>query len=112
MEIQDQAVAALLGRRDEQAFEQVFKTQFKSLHAYALAILKDPDEAEEIVQQVFFKLWDRSQLDSFSGSLSAYLYRAVHNDCLNYLKHEKVKARHQLHVAYSIKNEHHAPKET
>lgn len=105
MEIPDQAVGALLARKDGQAFEQVFKTHFKNLHAYAFSMIKDPDEAEEIVQQVFFKLWDRSDSLSFAGSLTAYLYRAVHNESLNYLKHEKVKARHQLHVAYSMKQE-------
>lgn len=110
MEIPDQAVGALLARRDEQAFEQVFKTHFKSLHAYAFTILKDEAEAEEMVQQVFFKLWDRSASLSFSGSLTAYLYRAVHNESLNYLKHQKVKARHQLHVAYSMKQEQQAQK--
>ena len=35
---------------------------------------------------------------------SGHLYRAVHNESLNFLKHQKVKAGHQLHVAYSMKN--------
>ncbi|HET6994242.1 MAG TPA: RNA polymerase sigma-70 factor, partial [Chitinophagaceae bacterium] len=70
----------------------------------AFTMLKDEAEAEEMVQQVFFKLWERSEHLSFSGSLAAYLYRAVHNESLNFLKHQKVKASHQLHVAYSMKN--------
>jgi RNA polymerase sigma-70 factor, ECF subfamily len=105
MELQDQSMAALLAQRDELAFEQVFKTHFKNLHAYAFTIVRDEDEAEEMVQQVFFKLWERADHLSFSGSLAAYLYRAVHNESLNYLKHQKVRSRHRLHVAYSMKNE-------
>ena len=97
-------MASLLSKRDEAAFEQVFKTHYKNLHAYAFSILKDEDEAEEMVQQVFFKLWERSEHLSFSGPVAAYLYRAVHNESLNFLKHQKVKAGHQLHVAYSMKN--------
>jgi len=104
MEFQDEQMASLLSKRDEAAFEQVFKTHYKKLHAYAFSILKDEDEAEEMVQQVFFKLWERSEHLSFSGPLAAYLYRAVHNESLNFLKHQKVKAGHQLHVAYSMKN--------
>jgi RNA polymerase sigma-70 factor (ECF subfamily) len=104
MEFQDEQMALLLGKRDEAAFEQVFKTHYKNLHAYAFTILKDEDEAEEMVQQVFFKLWERSEHLSFSGSIAAYLYRAVHNESLNFIKHQKVKAGHQLHVAYSMKN--------
>ena len=101
----DYTISALLAKKDESAFEQVFKTHFKSLHAYAFTILKDEAEAEEMVQQVFFKLWDRAENLSFTGSVAAYLYRAVHNESLNYLKHQKVKTSHQLHVAYSMKNQ-------
>ena len=102
-EPQQQNFALLLSKKDEAAFEQVFKAHYKSLHAYAFTILKDEDEAAETVQQVFYKIWDRSDLLSFSGSLTAYLYRAVHNESLNFIKHQKVKAAHQLHVAHSMK---------
>jgi RNA polymerase sigma-70 factor (ECF subfamily) len=104
MELQDQAITSLLAKRDESAFEQVFKTHFKNLHAYAMTLLRDEDEAEEMVQQVFFKLWDRAENLHFSGSVAAYLYRAVHNESLNYLKHQKVRSEHQLHVVHSMKN--------
>jgi RNA polymerase sigma-70 factor (ECF subfamily) len=105
MDLQNETITALLAKRDESTFEQVFKTHFKSLHAYAFTILKDPDEAEEVVQQVFFRLWERSENLSIEGPVAAYLYRAVHNESLNLLKHEKVKSTHRLHVAYSMKNE-------
>jgi RNA polymerase sigma-70 factor (ECF subfamily) len=86
-------------------FEQIFKTHFKNLHAYAFTILRDEATAEEMVQQVFFKLWERAENFSFSGSLASYLYRAVHNESLNHIKHEKVKASHRLHVVYRMKNQ-------
>ena len=105
MELENESIGTLLAQKDETAFEQVFKTHFKRLHAYAFTILRDEVEAEEIVQQVFFKLWERNENLSLSGSVSAYLYRAVHNESLNYLKHQKVRSNHQLHVAYNMKNE-------
>ena len=105
MEVQNETITALLAKRDEFAFEQVFKSHFKNLHAYAFTILKDEDEAEEMVQNVFFKLWDRNETISITGSITAYLYRAVHNESLNYIKHQKVRSKHSLHVAYSMKNE-------
>lgn len=110
METDDQSISILLAKKDEAAFEQVFKTYFKNLHAYACTILKNEDEAEEMVQQIFFKLWDRADNLSFNGPIAAYLYRAIHNECLNYLKHQKVRSNHQLYVAHSMKNQsEHAP---
>jgi RNA polymerase sigma-70 factor (ECF subfamily) len=105
MELEDQAIVTLLAEKDETAFELVFKSHFKRLHAYAFTILRDETEAEDIVQQVFYKLWERQENLSVTGSVSAYLYRAVHNESLNYLKHQKVKTNHKLHVAYSMKNQ-------
>jgi RNA polymerase sigma-70 factor, ECF subfamily len=105
MELHDPTILAGLANREAAAFEQVFKTHFKNLHAYAFTMLKNEMEAEEAVQQVFLKLWERSGQLNITGSVPAYLYRAVHNQCLNQLKHEKIKARHQLYVAHSTKQE-------
>ncbi|HEY5967750.1 MAG TPA: RNA polymerase sigma-70 factor [Chitinophagaceae bacterium] len=105
MELENESIGTLLAQRDEAAFEQMFKTHFKRLHAYAFTILRDEIQAEEMVQQVFFKLWERNENLSLTGSVSSYLYRAVHNESLNYIKHQKVRSNHQLNVAYRMKNE-------
>lgn len=82
-------------------FEQVFKEHFKRLHAYASTILKDADDAEEMVQNVFFKLWEKREKLEELQSVAAYLYRAVHNECMNFLKHEKVKAAYEAHAVHN-----------
>jgi RNA polymerase sigma-70 factor (ECF subfamily) len=109
MEFQDQQIASRLVKRDEAAFEQVFITHYNILYAYAFTILKDEIQAEETVQQVFYNLWERSDRLSISGPIAAYLYRAVHNESLNFIKHQKVKEGHRLHVAYSMKNKSDSP---
>lgn len=81
-------------------FEQVFKDHFKDLHSYACSILKASDDAEEIVQNVFFKLWEKKEKIPTLNSIPAYLYRSVHNECLNHIKHNKVKAEHQRHTLH------------
>ena len=88
----------LLAAGDAQVFEQVFKTHFKSLHAYACTLLDSEAVAEEMVQQVFYKLWERKEQVVVHTSVKAYLYRSVHNESLNYLKHQKVKSTHQTYV--------------
>jgi RNA polymerase sigma-70 factor (ECF subfamily) len=79
-------------------FEQVFKTHFKSLHAYACTITRDPVAGEEIVQNIFVKLWEKREEIEIRGNVSVYLYRAVHNESLNHLKHLKVRAAYQTHT--------------
>jgi RNA polymerase sigma-70 factor, ECF subfamily len=91
MELNDTHFIELLAKKDESAFEKVFKGNFKKLQSYAITIVGDENVAEEMVQNVFFKLWDRSEKINIQSSIAAYLYRAVYNESCNYLKHQKVK---------------------
>lgn len=91
----------LPGIHVEAAFEQLFKMYFKSLHAYACTILKDAATAEEMVQNVFFKLWEKKEQIAVQQSLNAYLYKTVYYECLNYIKHSKVRAAYK---SYTLNN--------
>jgi len=78
-------------------FEQLFRDSFERLHSYACTIIKDSAAAEEIVQQVFCKLWeikDRVELGAFAN---AYLYKAVYCESINYLKHDKIKRNYKAY---------------
>jgi RNA polymerase sigma-70 factor (ECF subfamily) len=92
-------------QKSEQEFEQLFKEHFKSLYAYAFTILKNEAIAEETVQHVFYKIWEKKVPDTIQTSLKAYLYKAVYHESLNYLKHQKIKARYRLHVMHESKHE-------
>ena len=85
-------------------FEDVFRSHFKCLHSYACSIVKNEAAAEEIVQNVFFKLWEKKEQINISVSITAYLYRAVYNDSINFLKHSKVRADYQAHAVSSNKD--------
>jgi len=84
----------------EANFEQAFKLHFKSLHAYACTMLRDAVAAEEIVQTIFVRLWEKRTDLTIREKLSSYLYQAVHNESLNYLKQLKRKSAYQSHVMH------------
>lgn len=87
-----------LSNGDERAFEQLFRAFYAPLCGYANKLLKSSDDAEEVVQAVFFKLWERRADLQIETSFKAYIYRAVHNACLNQIKHEQVKQQHAAYV--------------
>jgi RNA polymerase sigma-70 factor, ECF subfamily len=87
-----------------QIIEDAFKAHFKGLHGYAQAIVKDELMAEEMVQNVFFKLWKNKDSITITESTAAYLYRSVYNESMNYLKHLKVKKTFQAHAARTMEN--------
>jgi RNA polymerase sigma-70 factor, ECF subfamily len=102
MALNESHITELLARKSEAAFEQVFKEHFKNLHSYACTIVRDEPAAEGIVQNVFLKLWDRGDSFNIQSSVAAYLYRAVYNESLNYLKHQKVKQSYVKYAQHSM----------
>jgi len=86
-----------------QVFEEVFRSRFNNLLRYAAGILQDVATAEEMVQQVFCRLWEKNHLLNNVQSIDAYLYRSVHNQCLNYLKHTKTRDKHHSRIRSSGK---------
>jgi RNA polymerase sigma-70 factor, ECF subfamily len=78
---------------DRAVFEQLFRSYCAPLTSYARFILKDAFVAEEIVQEVFLKLWENHDTIMIGISAKAYLYRAVHNHCVNYIKNARVNSR-------------------
>ena len=85
----------------EARFEAAFKEHYPRLHGYATSIVTDAAVAEDVVQQVFVRLWEKNRELSMTESVAAYLYRAVHNESLNWLKHLKVRAAHQAHTHHT-----------
>lgn len=83
-------------------FKQVFDSCYEGLCRYAFSILRDADEAEDVVQSMFVKLWERRQELDIRHALKSYLFRAVYNQCMNHLDHKSVKSKYQ---SYSLRNE-------
>lgn len=94
---------------DDMAFEKLFKVHYKELHAYANTMLRDSDTAEEIVQTMFLRFWEKRNLLTVQTSIKAYLYKCVYHDSLNYIKHEQVKRKYQDFASYALHNQHEAP---
>jgi RNA polymerase sigma-70 factor (ECF subfamily) len=65
-------------------FEVSFKEYYAPLCRYAYSFILDQDESEDLVQDIFLKICDKSP--SIESSLSSYLYRAVKNACINQMK--------------------------
>lgn len=77
---------------DELAFKQIFKLFYTGLLQFSTSMIKAKEVAEEVIEDVFVKLWNnRREMDSI-GNLQVYLYVAVKHQSLNYIKRQSGKA--------------------
>ena len=71
---------------DRVAFKALFRLHYRPLCAFAMGYLKNGDQAEDLVQDLFFRLWLDREKVNITTSVKAYLYASVRNRCLNAVK--------------------------
>ena len=106
-------LAQALQRGEAAAFDAVFHRWYAPLCHYACRLTEgDMDEAEDLVQQAFVKLWESHTRLDVAWSLKAYLYRSVHNACLNRLRSLKVRSKYLDFNAHQTATMHTPPDDT
>lgn len=97
--IRDAEIIRRIRLGDKGQFESLFRSSYVSLVRYARTIVKDHDTSEEIVQDLFFTLWQDKEKISIKSSLNGYLFRAVHNRCLHWIEHNRIVEKHATEMA-------------
>ncbi len=82
---------------DRKIFEEIFNTWYEPLSRYCIIRTGNQEEAEEIVQDIFVKLWIKREELTITTSLKSYLYRMALNKIINHQEHLKVRLSHQEH---------------
>lgn len=78
---------------DQTAFEILFRFYYPGLVVFAAQITLDKDEATEIVQDFFVRLWEKRTSIKESSSLKPYFFTSVKNRSFNYLKKTEAHAQ-------------------
>ncbi|MBO0331236.1 RNA polymerase sigma factor [[Muricauda] lutisoli] len=89
---------------EQKTYNQIFRAHYEAVTRFVYYKCGDLQQAEDIVQDVFVKLWKLCSTVSFS-KVKAYLYRAANNSFLNEMAHEKIVLKHLQKTAPSVDNE-------
>jgi RNA polymerase sigma-70 factor, ECF subfamily len=91
LNLAEQYIIESIKKGDKKSYEFLFKSYYSDLCKYARNIVHNEATAEDLVMDVFVKIWESESLLTISFSLSGYLYQSVHNHCFNYLtrKHKR-----------------------
>ncbi|PWL30792.1 RNA polymerase sigma-70 factor [uncultured Roseivirga sp.] len=95
---QDVALQQRLSRGDETAFQETFELYFKVLVLFATKFSLDKEAAEDLVQDVFVKLYEQRDRLQFHSSLKAFLYQSVRNRCIDLIRSTKTREKHHVEI--------------
>jgi len=103
---------ALLVKDDEQAFHWLFDKYRNKVYRIAMLYVKSPEIAEDIVQDIFIKLWSQRKNLSEIVSLESWIHKMTQNHTINSLKklaynwQESQKWIHTVNKAENITADH------
>lgn len=82
----DEKTVLKIKQGDIAAFNLLFQSIYLPLYIHCRKFIPDPEEAKDLLQNVFLRFWEKREEIDIQTSINAYLYRAVQNECLNYLR--------------------------
>ena len=86
MEQSDQTLICEVVKRDIVAFEKLFSRHSASVHQHILNIVRVESAAEDLVQEVFLRVWTRAEQWNGQGEFKSWLFRIATNLALNHLR--------------------------
>lgn len=98
-------LAVQLANGDHGAFSEIYDRHWKSLYIYARSILKDSDEASDVVQDIFTTLWNRSPHLQINTGLKAYLLTATRHQALRMIYKSSRANEYVTELAQSFSEE-------
>ncbi len=83
-----------VGKKNEQAFGQLYDAYSKVLFNTILLVVHERDEAEELLQDVFVQIWEKAQAyDKRLGPPVAWLIRIARNKAIDFLRSKRYKSQ-------------------
>jgi RNA polymerase sigma-70 factor (family 1) len=95
----------LLENQDTLSYNTLFNEMYAGLCLFAERFLVVSADGEDLVQDVFVKLWDKFEDFDALNAIKAYLYQSTRNACLNHIRHEKVKRKYEAEQMYQLESE-------
>jgi RNA polymerase sigma-70 factor (family 1) len=81
---------------DQSAFTIIFTKYYEDLVRFSFHFTRNSDTSEEIVQEVFLKLWENRDSLVIHNSLKSFLLKAVQNRSIDNLRHLKIIDKYNL----------------
>lgn len=87
-------------QKDKESFERYYKEHYKAFFFLAFKYVKSAEQAQEIVNDIFVKLWQDGHDLIIEVSLKSYICRAIINRSINVLNKNKKDLQNQKELSY------------
>ncbi|UAY55650.1 RNA polymerase sigma factor [Arachidicoccus terrestris] len=94
---------------DVSAFSELFELYFPKLYHFAFKYTKDSCLAEDLVQQVFLKCWEKKSALGHVDNIALYLHRCIKNELIDVMRRQVLHLKYQEHMVHNLLREEQSP---
>ena len=99
---EESALLLRIAQKDDSALEILYTRYSKLLYGFILSILKSADEAEDILQEIFIRVWNRAPaFDATKGSVYTWLVTMARNRAIDRLRSKDYQTQRQTSLSDS-----------
>ncbi|WP_099464825.1 RNA polymerase sigma-70 factor [Parabacteroides provencensis] len=103
--VSDEEIIIQIKNGNMTAFKSLFDSVYFQLYFHCRKFVPDSEDAKDLLQNVFLRFWEkRSEIDIHT-SLNAYLFRSVQNECLNYIRSNRITTTLEEGLPDNIRND-------
>ena len=85
------------------AFERLYFDMQPRMFAFSRKFIEDREVARDIIQEIFFEFWENRLVTDIKTSVNAYLFKVLHNKCLNHIRDSKIRGRYVSYVDIKLR---------
>ena len=90
--VSDEKLLLMVARGDKEAFQRLYQNTDKTIYSFILSILRNPQDAEEIMQEVYLKIWTSAGGYQSQGKPLAWMFTIARNLCYMKFRDQKHEA--------------------
>ena len=100
MTVTDNELVERLKKGDLEAFDMIYDMYAGRLYAFGMRYLRSTEEAKELVQSVFMKVWENHRTIDLSLSFRSYLFTIAYNDICKLFRRQSYLQKYVLETLY------------
>ena len=93
-DLSEQQIIDSFNSGNMETFRLIYRKYRPMLRSFALKFTNQ-DTAEDLIQDVFMRVWVTRETSPINESIQSFLFRAVRNRCINHLEHLKIKTSYE-----------------
>lgn len=89
--ISDSELALRIKAGEKTAFQELFERYAPRIYQFSLSYLKNKADAEELVQDVFLKIWEKREMLDLSKNIKSFIFKVAVNTIYDFIRHKNIE---------------------